>query len=108
VCLFIYVIVLSMLSFLFYKIIVTNKINNDLLFFILCNYILSFGFFVFYFYYKDLLYSFVDILFLLINTILTGYELMCNRIKYKCLYLPYLSFVMFIFFIVFDQFLMSL
>jgi len=108
ILLFFYVIVLSMLSFLFIKIIYERKMKNDLAFFVICNYILSFSFLIFFFYYKDIVFSFVNILFLLLNTIFLCYELKQSYSKYKLLSIPYLIYVSIIFFIMFDLFLMNL
>ena len=108
ILLFFYVIVLSMLSFLFIKIIYERKMKNDLAFFVICNYILSFSFLIFFFYFKDIIFSFVNIMFLLCNTIFLCYELKQSYSKYKILSIPYLIYIAIIFFIMFDLFLMNL
>ena len=108
VLVFIYVIVLSMLSFLFLRLIISNKMKNDLCFFVITNFILSFSFLVFFFHYKDIVLSFVNILFLLFNTIFLNYEIKNTYDKYKLLSIPYLIYIICIFFIMFDLLLMNL
>ncbi|HAB66126.1 MAG TPA: hypothetical protein DCE23_02040 [Firmicutes bacterium] len=105
--LIIYLIVLSLLSFLFCHIIYKNKMKNDLFFFVICNFILSFSFLVFFFYYKDYLLSFVNMFFLLLNTIFLSYEIKLTYDKYKVLSFPYLIYIIFIFYLILDLFLMS-
>lgn len=108
ILLFFYIIILSTLSYLFIKLIFQRKMNNDLAFFVICNYILSFTFLVFFFYFKDVLFSLVDIFFLLLNTIFICYELKNIYSKYNLLSIPYLIYIVFVFFILFDLFLMNL
>lgn len=107
VLLVIYVIVLSLLTFLFCHIIQENKMKNDLLFFVFTNYILSFSFIVFFAYYNDYLFSLVNIFLLLLNTIFLNFEIKNTYDKYKFLSIPYLIYVFCIFFIILDLFLIN-
>lgn len=103
-----YIFVLTLLTFLFCHIIHENRMKNDLAFFVLCNYILSFSFLIFFFYYTDYLFSLVNILLLLLNTIFLNFEIKGTYDRYKLLSLPYLVYIVFIFFIIFDLFLFNL
>lgn len=104
----IYLIVLFLLSFLFCHIIYEKKMKNDLFFFVISNFILSFSFLVFFFYYNDYLFSLVNMFFLLLNTIFLSYEIKMTYDKYKILSVPYLIYIVFIFYIIFDLYLMNL
>lgn len=104
----IYLVVLFLLSFLFCHIIYEKKMKNDLFFFVISNFILSFSFLVFFFYYKDYLFSLVNMFFLLLNTIFLSYEIKMTYDKYKLLSVPYLIYIVFIFYIIFDLYLMNL
>jgi hypothetical protein len=104
----IYLFVLSLLSFLFCHIIYENKMKNDLLFFVVTNFVLSFSFLVFLFYYKDYLLSLVNVFFLLLNTIFLSYELKFTYDSYRILSIPYLIYIVFLFYLIFDLYLMSL
>lgn len=108
ILLIIYIIVLSLLTFLFCHIIHDSKMKNDLAFFVICNFILSFSFLIFFFYFQDYIFSFVNILLLLINTIFLNYEIKITYDKYKLLSIPYLIYIVFIFFIIFDLLLINL
>lgn len=104
----IYLVVLFLLSFLFCHIIYEKKMKNDLFFFVISNFILSFSFLVFFFYYQDYLFSLVNMFFLLLNTIFLSYEIKMTYDKYKLLSVPYLIYIVFIFYIIFDLYLMNL
>lgn len=104
----IYFIVLFLLSFLFCHIIYENKLKNDLLFFVIVNFILSFSFIVFLFYFKDYFLSLVNITLLLINTFCLSYEIRLTYDKYKLLSIPYLIYMVFIFYLIIDLYLMHL
>jgi hypothetical protein len=104
----IYVIVLSLISFLFCHIIYENKLKNDLLFFVIVNFILSFSFIVFLFYYKDYLFSLINIFLLVINTFCLSYEIKLTYDKYKVLSWPYLIYMVFILYLIIDLYLMNL
>lgn len=106
--LFFYVVVLSMLSFLFVRLVITKKMKRDLAFFVLANYILSFSFLVFFFYYKDIILSFVNIILLSLNSIFLHIEIKHTYDKYKLFSLPYLIYILVLFFIMFDLLLMNL
>lgn len=103
-----YIIVLSLLTFLILKILHEHKMKNDLVFFVITNYILSFSFLIFLFHFKDYLFSFVNMFLLLINTIFLNYEIKLAFNKIKILSLPYLIYITFIFYLIFDLFLMNL
>ena len=103
-----YFIVLCLISFLFCHIIYENNMKNDLLFFVLVNFILSFSFLVFLFYFKDYLFSLVNMFLLLINTIFLSYEIRLTYDKYKLLSIPYLIYIVFIFYLIIDLYLMNL
>ena len=104
----IYIIVLSLISILFYRIIKNKKMKNDVCFFVISNFSLSFSFLVFLFYYKDYLLSLVNIFFLLVNTIFLSYELKFTYDNYRILSIPYLIYIVFLFYLIFDLYLMSL
>lgn len=104
----IYFIVLLLLSFLFCHIIYENKLKNDLLFFVIVNFLLSFSFIVFLFYFKDYLLSLINITLLLINTVCLSYEIKLTYDKYKLLSIPYLIYMVFIFYLIIDLYLMHL
>ena len=104
----IYVVVLSLISFLFCHIIYENKLKNDLLFFVIVNFILSFSFIVFLFYYKDYLFSLINIFLLVINTFCLSYEIKLTYDKYKVLSWPYLIYMVFILYLIIDLYLMNL
>lgn len=106
--LIIYLIVLSLLTFLFCHIIHEHKMKNDLFFFVISNFILSFSFLIFLFYYNDYLFSLVNIFFLLLNTIFLSYEIKLTYDKYKILSIPYLIYIVFIFYLIIDLYLMNL
>lgn len=108
VLVFVYFIVLSLISILFYRIINQKKMKNDLCFFVITNFILSFSFLVFLFYYKDYLLSLVNVFFLLLNTIFLSYELKFTYDSYRILSIPYLIYIVFLFYLIFDLYLMSL
>ena len=105
---FIYIIVILLLSFLFCHIIYENKLKNDLLFFVVVNFILSFSFILFLFYFKDYLFSLINITLLLINTFCLSYEIRLTYDKYKLLSIPYLIYIVFIFYLIIDLYLMNL
>ena len=104
----VYIILLSLLSFLFIRLVIKNQMKRDLLFFVLSNYILSFSFLVFLFYFKDYVISFLNILFLLLNSIFLTYELKSTYDKYRLFSIPYFIYILIIFFIMFDLLLMNL
>ncbi len=103
-----YIIVLFLLSFLFCHIIYEKKMKNDLFFFVISNFILSFSFLVLLFYYHDYLFSLINIFFLLINTIFLSFEIKLTYDKYRLFSIPYLIYIAFIFYLIFDLFLMNL
>ena len=102
----IYLIVLFLISFLFFHIIYENKMKNDLLFFVISNFVLSFSFICFLFYFKDYLFSLTNMFLLLINTIFLSYEIKKTYDKYKLLSIPYLIYIVFIFYLIIDLYLM--
>lgn len=106
--LIIYIFVLSLLSYFFYFLIRINKLKNNLLFFLLSNFILSFSFLVFLFYYKGCLFSLINIFLLLINTIFLSFEIRVTYGKYSILSMPYLLYIMFVIYLIFDLYLMHL
>ena len=108
VLILIYFIVLILISFLFLHIIYENKMKNDLLFFVIANFILSFSFVSFLFYFKDYLFSLVNMFLLLINTVCLSYEIKLTYDKYKVLSIPYLIYIVFIFYLIIDLYLMHL
>ena len=103
-----YVVVLTLLTILFIRLIVLKKVKYDLVFFLITNFILSFSFIVFLFYYKDFLYSLINILFLLINTIFLSFEIKTTYDKCSLLSFPYLIYIMFLFYLIIDLYLMHL
>lgn len=103
-----YLVVLFLLSILFCRLIVTKKMKNDLVFFVLANLVLTFSFLVFLFYYKDYLFSVVNMFFLLLNTIFLSYEIRITYDKYQLLSMPYLIYIVFLFYLIIDLYLMSL
>lgn len=103
-----YLVVLLLLSFLFLRLIGQKKMKNDLFFFVISNFILSFSFLIFLFYYKDYLFSLVTIFFLLLNTIFLSFEIKMTYDKYSLLSIPYLIYIVFMFFLIFDLYLMHL
>lgn len=105
--LIIYLVVLTLLSFLFCHLIYEKKMKNDLFFFVISNFILSFSFLVFFFYYEDYLFSLVNMFFLLLNTIFLSFEIKMTYDKYKVLSIPYLIYIVFIFYIIIDLYLMN-
>ena len=108
ILLIIYIVVLSLISFVFCHILHERKMKCDLGFFVITNYILSFSFLVFFFHFNDYVFSFFNILLLLINTIFLNYEIKLTYDKYKLLSMPYLIYIACIFFIIFDLLLMNL
>ncbi len=104
----VYFIVLVLISFLFIHIVIENKMKNDLLFFVIANFILSFSFYSFLFYFKDYLFSLVNMFLLLINTICLCYEVKLTNDKYKMLSIPYLIYIVFIFYLIIDLYLIHL
>ena len=92
----IYLIVLLLISILFCRLIFEKKMKNDLVFFVISNFILSFSFLVFLFYYKDYLFSLVNMFFLLLNTIFLNYEIKITYDKYRLLSIPYLIYIVFL------------
>ena len=108
VLILIYFIVLALLSFLFVHIIYENKMKNDLLFFVIANFILSFSFVSFLFYFKDYLFALVNMFLLLINTVCLSYEIKLTYDKYKVLSWPYLIYMVFILYLIIDLYLMNL
>ena len=103
-----YLVVLTLLTILFIRLIVLKKVKYDLVFFLITNFILSFSFIVFLFYYKDYLYSLINILFLLINTIFLSFEIKTTYDKCSLLSFPYLIYIMFLFYLIIDLYLMHL
>ena len=106
--LIIYCIVLSLLTFVFCHIIKYNKMKQDLVFFCISNYILSFSFLVFFFHFNDYLFSFFNVILLLINTIFLNHEIKITKDKYKYYSIPYLLYIVFIAFLIFDLILVNL
>lgn len=104
----IYLFVLCLLSILFWRLIRSHKMKNDLLFFVISNFILSISFIVFLFYYKDYLFSLINMFFLLLNTIFLSFEIKMTYDKYSILSMPYLMYIVFIFYLIFDLYLMHL
>lgn len=105
--LILYIVILSFLSFLFCHLIKEKKMKNDLFFFVVCNFVLSFSFLIFFFYYQDYFFSLVNMFFLLLNTIFLSYEIKMTYDKYKLLSLPYLIYIVFIFYLILDLYLMN-
>lgn len=105
---FIYIVVLVLLTTLFIRLIVLKKVKYDLVFFIITNFILSFSFLLFLFYYKDYLYSLINIFFLLVNTIFLSFEIKTTYDKCSLLSFPYLVYIMFLFYLIIDLYLMHL
>lgn len=106
--LLIYLVVLTLLSILFCHLIYEKKMKNDLFFFVISNFILSFSFLIFFFYYNDYLFSLVNMFFLLLNTIFLSFEIKMTYDKYKVLSIPYLIYIVFLFYLIFDLYLMNL
>ena len=106
VLIIVYLVVLFLISILFCRLIKQNKIKNDLVFFVISNFILSFSFLVFLFYYKDYLFSLVNMFFLLLNTIFLSFEIKITYDKYRLLSMPYLIYVVFLFYLIIDLYLM--
>lgn len=104
----IYLFVLFLLSFLFIHIVYENKMKNDLLYYIIANFTLSFSFVSFLFYFKDYLFSLVNMFVLLLNTIFLSYEIKKTYGKYKLLSIPYLVYMMFLFYLIIDLYLINL
>lgn len=102
-----YIISLSLISFIFCHSIYKHNYKKDFLYFVLSNYILSFSFFIFFIYYKDVLLSLIIIGFLLLNTIFLVYEIKTSYQKYKLLTLPYLLYIFYIFCIIFLLYLVN-
>lgn len=102
----IYLIVLFILLFLLGLIIYENKMNNDLLFFTLSNFILSFSLICFLFYFKDYLFSLVNMFLLFFNTIFLCYEIKNTFNKYRMLAIPYFIYIVYIFYLIIDLCLM--
>ena len=106
VLIIVYLVVLFLISILFCRLIKQNKMKNDLVFFVISNFILSFSFLVFLFYYKDYLFSLVNMFFLLLNTIFLSFEIKITYDKYRLLSMPYLIYVVFLFYLIIDLYLM--
>ena len=104
----IYAVVLVLVSILAIHIILNNKMNNDLLFFVIANYILSFSLIVFLFHYKDYLFSLVNVFLLAVNTICLTYEVKLTKDRYRVLSIPYLIYIIYIFYLIIDLYLMHL
>lgn len=79
-----------------------NRINRDLLFFLITNFILSISLLIFFNYYKDLFLTFINCLFLFLNTIFLIFEVKNIMGKYGVFTLPYFGIIMFIFCFVID------
>ena len=108
ILLFFYILFFSIMLLLFFYLTYKNRMKNDLLFFVIVNFILSFSFFVFLFYYKDYLFALVNILLLLFDSILMCYEIKQINNKFFVLSLPYLCYVMYIFYLTIDLCLIRL
>jgi tryptophan-rich sensory protein len=105
---FFYFIVFCFITFLFIHLIYENKVNKDLLFSFIVNFILSTSFCVFLFYFNDYLLSLINSFLLVINTILLVYEIRKSNDRYKLLSIPYLIYIVFIFYLIIDLYLMYL
>ena len=103
-----YFILLFFVSFIIIHLICEGKMNNDLLFNTISNYVLSFSFFVFLLYFKDYLYSLVNMFLLVINTIYLTYEINLSRDRYRVLSIPYLLFIFYVFYLIIDLYLIHL
>ncbi|HIS19195.1 MAG TPA: tryptophan-rich sensory protein [Candidatus Coprovivens excrementavium] len=88
-----YLLVLGLISFLFGHLIYKNKMKNDLLFFVFVNFILVFSFLIFFFYYKDYVFSIVNMIFLFLNTLFLFYEIKLTKDKYFFLAIPYVIYI---------------
>ena len=96
-----YLIISGLVFFLFGHLIYKKKMKNDLLFFVFTNYILTFSFLTFFFYYKDIVFSIINILFLLVNNIFLFYEIKLSKDKYLLLFVPYIIYIFIIFILLF-------
>ena len=105
--LFAYIIALSCITLIFCHSIMKLNYKKDFLYFVLSNYILSFSFLIFFFYYKDIVLSLINIFFLMVNAGFLVYEIKESYNKYKFLSLPYFVYICFLFCIIFYLFLMN-
>lgn len=96
-----YLIISGLVLFLFGHLIYKKKMKNDLLFFVFTNYILTFSFITFFFYYKDIVFSIINILFLLVNNLFLFYEIKLSKDKYLLLFVPYIIYIFIIFILLF-------
>lgn len=96
-----YLIISGLVFFLFGHLIYKKKMKNDLLFFVFINYILTFSFLTFFFYYKDIVFSIINILFLLVNNLFLFYEIKLSKDKYLLLFVPYIIYIFIIFILLF-------
>ena len=96
-----YLIISGLVFFLFGHLIYKKKMKNDLLFFVFTNYILTFSFITFFFYYKDIVFSIINILFLLVNNLFLFYEIKLSKDKYLLLLVPYIIYIFIIFILLF-------
>lgn len=96
-----YLIISGLVFFLFGHLIYKKKMKNDLLFFVFTNYILTFSFLIFFFYYKDIVFSIINILFLLVNNLFLFYEIKLSKDKYLLLFVPYIIYIFIIFILLF-------
>lgn len=96
-----YLIISGLVFFLFGHLIYKKKMKNDLLFFVFTNYILTFSFITFFFYYKDIVFSIINILFLLVNNLFLFYEIKLSKDKYLLLFVPYIIYIFIIFILLF-------
>lgn len=108
VLVFVYLSALILLSFLFCHIIYENNMGNSLLYYVIANFILSFSFISFLFFFKDLLFSLANMFLLLLNTFCLSYEIKKTYDKYKLLSIPYLIYMVLLFYLIIDLYLMNL
>jgi len=88
-----YIVVLACLVVLLGRLLCNKKLKNDLFFFVICNFILIFSLTIFYFYYKDYVFSLVNMFLLFLNTLFLIHEIKLVCGKYEFLAMPYLFYM---------------
>ncbi len=92
-------IILSILTFKTYK---GRLLNNDCLFLILTNYLLTIALLIFNSYYLDKLLTSLSSLFLVINSTCLLWEIYHKNNKYNILAILYYSLILYLFFFLFQ------
>lgn len=97
---FIYIAFLLFISITIWQLINKNLMNEDLIFLLLCNYLLNITTALFFGFYNSLTWSLISSFLLLIFAVILYFKIIKTFNKFKFFPLPYLSLVFFVFYFI--------